>query len=57
MSNTLMPLSPMEDEMVYCDMCDEETNHVAYITALNTNPSAKFYALECEICMLSAEWI
>jgi hypothetical protein len=55
-SNTLLPLSPMEDETVYCDMCEEETNHVAMLTALNTNPLAKFYALECEICILSWEW-
>jgi hypothetical protein len=57
MSNTLLPLSPMEDEIVWCDICEEETLHVSYLTSLNTNPLAKFYALECEICMLSAEWI
>ena len=57
MSNTLLPLSPMEDEIVWCDICEEETLHVSNLTSLNTNPLAKFYALECEICMLSAEWI
>jgi hypothetical protein len=54
--NDLLPLSPMEDEIVYCDMCGEETLHIAMLTALNTNPLAKFYAQECEVCMLSWEW-
>jgi hypothetical protein len=55
--NDLLPLSPLEDEMLWCDICEEETLHVSYLTALDTNPLAKFYALECEICMLSAEWV
>jgi hypothetical protein len=54
--NDLLPLSPMEDEIVFCDICEEETNHVAMLTALDTNPLAKFYAQECEVCMLSWEW-
>jgi len=56
MSETLLPLSPMEDEMVYCDICEEETLHVAMLTSLATNPLAMFYAQECEVCMLSWEW-
>ena len=54
--NDLLPLSPMEDKIVFCDICEEETNHVAMLTALDTNPLAKFYAQECEVCMLSWEW-
>ena len=55
MSVTL-PLSPMEDVTQFCDECDEETLHIAMLTSLAENPLAKFYQLECEICMLSWEW-
>ena len=55
--NDLLPLSPLEDEMLWCDLCEEDTLHLSYLTAMDTNPLAKFYALECEICMLSAEWV
>lgn len=54
--NDLLPLSPMEDETLFCDLCEEETLHVSMLTSLAENPLAKFYALECEICMLSWEW-
>jgi hypothetical protein len=55
MSVTL-PLSPMEDVTQFCDECGEETLHVAMLTSLAENPLAKFYQLECEICMLAWEW-
>jgi len=54
--NTLLPLSPMEDETLFCEDCQEDTLHMSFLTALNTNPLAKFYELRCEPCMLSSEW-
>ena len=54
---TKLPLSPIPSTDQWCEYCEEKTLHVSYLTALNTNPLAKFYALECEPCMLSAEWI
>jgi hypothetical protein len=49
-------LSPMTSTEKFCKECEEETLHVSYLTALSTNPLARYYDLECEICMLSREW-
>jgi len=54
---TKLPLSPIPSTDQWCEYCEEKTLHISYLTALDTNPLAKFYALECEPCMLSAEWI
>jgi hypothetical protein len=56
MSEIFLPLSPMPEETLFCEICEDETLHVPMVTALNTNPLARFYQLECEICMLSWEW-
>jgi hypothetical protein len=52
----ILPLSPIPSTEQFCEDCEEETLHVSYITALNTNPLARYYALECEPCMLSRDW-
>jgi hypothetical protein len=54
--SAILPLSPIPSTEQFCEDCEEETLHVSYITALNTNPLARYYALECEPCMLSRDW-
>lgn len=54
--NTELPLSPIPSTDQWCDECERETYHTSYLTALNTNPLAKFYALACEPCMSKAYW-
>ena len=56
MIKTELPLSPIPSTEQFCDECGEETLHVSYITALNTNPLARYYELACEPCMLSRDW-
>jgi hypothetical protein len=53
---TKLPLSPIPSTERFCEDCEEETLHVSYITALNTNPLARYYELACEPCMLSRDW-
>lgn len=49
-------LSPMTSTEKFCEVCEEETLHVSYLTSLSTNPLARYYDLECEPCMLSRDW-
>jgi hypothetical protein len=48
-----IPLESVED---WCEGCEEETLHVSYISRFNYNPTSYGYTLECEPCLLSAEW-
>lgn len=53
----LTKLSPVriEDTEMWCDLCEEETLHVSYYTKfIKTGETG--YLLECEPCMLSADW-
>jgi hypothetical protein len=51
-----LPLSPIPSTDKWCEACERETYHSSYLTALNSNPLAKYYELACEPCMEQAHW-
>ena len=52
---TLSPI-PLDDVEKWCDICEDQTLHVSYITEFQNKPGVKGYLLECEPCMLSIDW-
>jgi hypothetical protein len=55
MSITLSPIAK-PDEVLFCEDCEEDTNHVSMLTELHSNPGVKGYNLECAPCSLSWDW-
>jgi hypothetical protein len=57
MSNAIeLSATPLESVEDWCEVCEEDTLHVSYISRFDYNPTRYGYTLNCEPCMLSAEW-
>lgn len=52
-----LQLSPtsLQDEVVHCDDCDEETNHISMFARVIASGETGYY-LACEPCSLTWEW-
>ena len=51
-----LPLSPIPSTDKWCEACGRETFHMSRVRSLDTNPLAKYYALECEPCIEQSFW-